>query len=265
MKEYDFWTQKLENLASEAGETFKEFIKTIAALRHPETGCPWDLEQDHQSLSKYLIEESYEALNAILSRDDADMSEELGDVLLQVVLHAQLGGERDAFDIGSVVEGINQKMKRRHPHVFGPKGSSVTKQQVKENWQKIKQQEKGSKPMDPLSELEKMAIPAALKAVKIGKLTKKEDFDWSEPGEVFDQFRSEVDELNEAMAQGKKESIAEELGDVYFSLAQLARHLGQDPEIIGEQANRKFLKRYRQMKDKVSEDGKSFVGLERDT
>jgi ATP diphosphatase len=231
-------------------DAFLGFVKTIAALRHPKTGCPWDLEQDHKTLRRYMIEEAYEAADAMASGDDADIKDELGDVLLQVVLNAQIAQDHKTFNLESVIKGIDDKMRRRHPHVFGDVNAESSKE-VLRNWDGIKAAEKaaaGKKDHGIFAEAHNKQ-PATTQALKIGKLAAKIKFDWDDLNEVFGQLRSEVDELQ---AEVKKKPVdaaklAEEIGDVYFSLAQVCRHAGLDPETVSFDANRKFLKRFERL------------------
>lgn len=240
-----------------AGAAFIEFCRTIAALRHPVNGCPWDLQQDHASLRRYMIEEAYEAADAMAVGQPKDIAEELGDVLLQVVLNAQIALDGQNFSIVEVIRGIDEKMRRRHPHVFAraEEASALSANEVRAAWDQIKANEKGMKE-NPVSseatpvfaEAEK-TTPATLQAAKIGKLAAKIGFDWDQPKDVYGQVQSEMEELAQELNDpaAPKSRIADELGDVYFSLAQLARHLQLDPEVVAVDANRKFLGRFRQV------------------
>lgn len=233
---------------------FSAFVATIAALRHPEYGCPWDLEQTHLSLRRYMLEEAYEAFAAMSGDNDAELCEELGDVLLQVVLNAQLAQDRGAFAIKDVIASIDAKMRRRHPHVFGAKGgghpSPTSKDQVRSNWEQIKAQEKAKRPKNDglFAEVESIH-PATRQALAIGKLASKIGFDWSSPLQVLAQVRSELDELEAELKHQVPSTprVAEELSDVYFSMAQLARHLKLDVETVSLDGNNKFLRRFREM------------------
>lgn len=235
---------------SAANTAFAAFCATIAALRDPVSGCPWDLEQTHATLRRYMIEEAYEAAEAMTGSDPRELCDELGDVLLQVVLNAQVALDSGTFSIVDVVNAIEAKMRRRHPHVFGDDATktAITTGQVRSNWDVIKADEaqgKAKKPGGHFAEAEKKH-PAAAQAVKIGKLASKIRFDWDKPEEVFAQLASEVEELRAEFAAGAndKARIAAEIGDVYFSLAQLCRHLDLDPETVAMDGNRKFLRRF---------------------
>ena len=243
----------------QAAKAFRDFVVTIAALRDPKDGCPWDLKQTHETLRRYMIEEAYEASEAMASDDAVEIQGELGDVLLQVVLNAQLAKDDERFSIVEVIKGIDDKMRRRHPHVFGPKGEAsadegISVAEVRSNWDVIKAEEKAkagkTKAKGAFADAEKKQ-PASLQAEKIGKIAEKIRFDWDSPDEVFAQVRSEVDEVAAELAKKKrsKAKLAEEIGDLYFSLTQLCRHLELDPEIVAVDANRKFLRRFARLEE----------------
>lgn len=228
---------------------FEALLQIIKDLRGPD-GCPWDKEQTHKSLAPYAIEETHEMAEAIESGDDAHMCEELGDVLFQVILHAQLASERKAFDIYDVIEGINSKIVRRHPHVFSDTKVSDS-DEVMKNWDEIKKQEKkNKKPASTLFDIPK-SLPALQKSHKIGEKTEKYKFDWGEPTQVIAQLKAEITELEEALNEQnspeKQEHIQHEVGDILFSAAQLARHLNTEPEADLREANRRFISRFEKM------------------
>jgi MazG family protein len=238
---------------------FGALCETIAALRDPKSGCPWDLEQTHASLRKYMIEEAYEATDVMEPVNYKKLQEELGDVLLQVVLNAQLAKDAKEFSILEVVKDLDSKMRRRHPHVFGEDGNpssktSREKSDIKAKWDEVKAQEKQKAPetsgakgvFEPLSEGK--VTPASRLAVEIGKLAKKINFDWKDPLEVFSQLESEVLELKEEITKKScKEQIAAEMGDVIFCVSQLCRHLDLDPEVCALDGNKKFLRRFKSL------------------
>ncbi len=241
---------------------FERLVKTIAKLRHPTDGCPWDLKQTHQSLLKYLIEEAYEFVTATENNSPAEMEDELGDVLLQVVLHAQLGSEQGHFTIESVAKNLADKMERRHPHVFGAIENNITPEQVKENWAEIKKTEKkpeknGEKKVDTKIEKSVLNFPALFSANKIGEKTNRFGFDWPDAKAVEEVVHSEWKEFKDELDAVKpnQQKIQEEFGDLLFSLAQLGRHLNINPEIALQQANKKFLKRFHAMETLISNDG----------
>jgi tetrapyrrole methylase family protein/MazG family protein len=233
-------------------------VQIVAALRGPE-GCPWDLEQTHQTLTPYAVEEVAELVEAIESGDDAKTKDELGDVLLQIVLHAQLAKERGAFDFEDVIANLNEKMVRRHPHVFtsdagsGPAaglagGATVTSSaEVIRSWEQLKKAEKASRGEVPRLLDVPVQLPALQRAAKIGARTNKLKFDWENTEQVMEKVREEIAEFEEALDEDSHEAIIHELGDVLFSLAQASRHLGQDPEQCLRQANRRFEGRFEMM------------------
>ncbi len=242
---------------------FEKLTQVVKSLRDPDSGCPWDLEQTHQSLIKYLLEESYEFKEAVEKNEDKLMEEELGDLLLQVLLHAQMGSERKSFDIETISKTLSDKLIRRHPHVFdNPDSKKLTPQEVNDNWHKIKQKEKGQKKSRAIKE--KIIYGPSLKvAENIGHKTNKLNFDWQDASQVAWKVEEEWQELKEELmpSQVNKERIAEELGDFLFSAAQLARHLDLDPEEILKNANQKFLKRFYVMEDLLNEESQSFENM----
>lgn len=235
----------------------EKLIAVIEALLHPETGCPWDLEQTHQSLLKYLIEESYEFIEAVEKNDATLMNEELGDILLQVLLHATIAKKEQRFDLESVAKTLSEKMIRRHPHVFGDK-QNLTSQEVLDNWQEIKNKEK--------SESKKYSIPykliyapALTSSFNIGKKSTSVNFDWEDYSQVMGKVEEEWQEVKAELPPSgvyKKEKVEEEIGDLLFSIAQLSRHLEIDPEAALKKANLKFLKRFQAVEDEVLLQGK---------
>jgi MazG family protein len=235
---------------------FEKLKDVISELRHPEHGCPWDLKQTHQSLLKYLIEESYEYIEAVELKDPKKMEEELGDVLLQVLLHARLGEERKDFDIESIAFTLREKLIRRHPHVFENKGSTIDVSEVLSNWEMIKAEEKSREERESNSKHRiKQSVlhaPSLMSAVKIGKKTNEIKFDWDDYSQVAYKVEEEWQELKEELAPTNglnRDRVYEELGDLLFSVAQLARHLDMDPELALRDANKKFLRRFYDMED----------------
>ncbi len=238
-----------------AAATFQKFCLTIQALRDRQRGCQWMIEQTHQSLRRYLIEEAYETVDAINQDSPRQISEELGDVLLQVVLHSQIGDESGTFSITDAIDSIDAKMRRRHPHVFETgEGIKLTIAEIEERYEKIKAAEKaGQKDRQKsgggfFSEVERLQ-PALHQAFAIGKQARKIKFDWTNTGQIFAHFESEVRELKNELeaAQPDAQKIADELGDVFFTLVQVARHLQLDPETVALDGNRKFLRRFARM------------------
>lgn len=220
--------------------TFEALLEIVAHLRGPE-GCPWDREQDHKTLAPYAIEEIYELVEALEEKNDSKVKDELGDVLFQVALHTQLAQERKAFTVEDVLTNLNEKMIRRHPHVFA--GAKVeNSEEVWKNWEKIKKAEKKT----PGLEIPEV-LPALQRSYKIGVKTQRAGFDWSNATQVLDKVKEELQEFEEALENRTPALIEEELGDLLFSVAQLTRHCGFEPEQTLRAANRKFLNRYNLM------------------
>lgn len=237
-------------------ENIQNLYDVVARLRHPTEGCPWDLEQTHKSLLKYLIEESYEFSHSVEEENFTEMCDELGDVLLQVVLHARLAEEKNKFHLNDVIKVITEKMIRRHPHVFSDENDKSI-EGIKKNWEKIKAKEKAQKEISHY-EIDKdlFSFPALTSSSKIGKKTSKINFDWDNYKQVVDKVEEEWAELKEELAPEEKmnkERVYEELGDTLFSMAQLARHLGIDPEVCLRDANLKFKRRFNQVEDIAKE------------
>lgn len=233
-------------------------IKVVKALRDPKTGCPWDLEQTHESLLKFLIEESYEFIEAVEKQKTALMEEEIGDVLFQVLLHTTIGEEQGAFNLNSVGKKLSDKLIRRHPHVFNSTSQKLTSEEVLENWQKIKKSEKGE---EKYSINEKyLHAPSLESSFRIGKKSRELNFDWENYQEVIKKVDEEWLEVKEELpttGQMNKDRIKEEIGDLLFSISQLARHLDINPEECLRDANKKFIKRFNRVEDMVRISGKT--------
>lgn len=221
-------------------------------LRSP-GGCPWDREQTHASLTPNMIEEAYEAVEALLSGDAELMKEELGDVLLQVVLHSEIASETQAFDLQDVAHAIAEKLIRRHPHVYGDSGASTT-DAVLTQWDAIKRQEKGGAPQPYLHGIGR-GLPALARAAKLSKKAAKVGFDWPDAAGVLAKIREELAEI-EAEPAGSP-ARAEEIGDLLFAAASLARKEGFDPEILCAAANEKFTARFHAIEARLSASGRS--------
>lgn len=239
---------------------YKEFSTLrgiIADLRGP-NGCPWDKKQTHASLKKYLIEESYELLDAI-DRDDIDnMIEELGDVLLQVLLHAQIGEDDGMFSMEDVIKSISEKMVRRHPHVFGDVVAKNS-EEVIANWEKIKAEEQQSVNIEKsLLDQTSKGLPALLKAYEYQKQASKVGFDWNHPEEAWKKVKEEMQEFEHELAKGNNREQLDELGDILFAAVNVARLLNIHPEEALQAANEKFLRRFAYVEKKVKESGLSF-------
>lgn len=233
-------------------------VQVIQKLRHPSEGCPWDLEQTHQTLLKYLIEESYEFIEATEIGDPKLMEEELGDVLLQVLLHSTIAEQNKSFNIESVAKTLADKIVRRHPHVFGEDTNKLTSEEVLDNWKKIKVTEKG--PRKYSIDQKYLHAPALESALKIGKKSTTVNFDWEDYYQVMAKVEEEWQEVKEELPPGgkfDKARVKDEIGDLLFSVAQLARHLDLNPEECLKNANQKFINRFQKVEDKVRSQGKS--------
>ena len=233
-------------------------IQVVKALRHPESGCPWDLEQTHESLLKYLIEEAYEFVEAVESQDPRLMEDEIGDVLFQVLLHTSMGEEDGRFSLESSAKNLADKLVRRHPHVFKETDTKLTPDEVIENWRKIKITEKGT---SKYSINEKtLQAPALESAYKIGKKSTAVNFDWDDYQQVAMKVEEEWQEVKEELPPTgayNRERVREEIGDLLFSVAQLARHLDINPEECLRDANKKFINRFKKVEDMVKAKGKT--------
>ncbi|HEY8577070.1 MAG TPA: nucleoside triphosphate pyrophosphohydrolase [Devosia sp.] len=245
-------------------------IEIMAALRDPVSGCPWDLEQDFTTIRHYTIEEAYEVSDAIERQDFSDLREELGDLLLQPVYHAQMAKEAGHFDIGDVVQAITEKLIRRHPHVFGDvkAGTSAASEN---RWEAIKAQErrakaenKGDSTPSLLDDVPQV-LPALARAGKLTKRAAKVGFDWPDFAAVKAKVDEELAEVVEAQASGDAAAVQEEIGDLLFAVANLARHAGVDPESALRDANFKFTRRFHHVEARCREDGiePKDAGLER--
>jgi nucleoside triphosphate diphosphatase len=233
-------------------------LNIMAALRTPETGCPWDLEQSFATIAPYTIEEAYEVADAIAQGNLVSLKEELGDLLFQVVFHARMAEEQGAFDFNDVVQGLSDKMEARHPHVFGTHAIETAEQQT-QNWEAMKAKERAAKRADDPSLLADipLALPALMRAEKLTKRAARVGFDWPSLNEVFEKLTEEIGETQEAIAEGDQAHIEEEIGDVLFVLANLARKAKIDPEVALRSANAKFERRFRWIEEALQRDGKT--------
>lgn len=237
-------------------DTFAGLVAILHRLRAP-GGCPWDAEQTHDSLRPYLLEEAYEVLEAIDAGDDAELCDELGDVLLQVVFHAELAQERGAFAIDEVIAGISAKLVRRHPHVFADTSVSSSADVVR-NWAAIKQQERAAKPKPPSSAIDGVprALPGLARAHRLGEKASSVGFDWSAAQEVREKVAEELAEADAAAASGDVEAFGEEIGDLLFAVASWARLSGVNAETAMEKALAKFSLRFRAVEEELATDGR---------
>ena len=252
------------------GKAFEALVALQSRLRAP-NGCPWDREQTHQSLRTYLVEETYEVLDALEGGDERKFADELGDLLLQIVFHAQLAAEAGKFDIADVIEQIYTKMVRRHPHVFG-KVRAETSAQVLKNWEQLKAEERAKdKDKDPqarpaggsILDAVPRSLPALLEAHQLTRRAANVGFDWADVNGIFDKLAEETAELKALLASGAvlPAEVEEEVGDLLFVGVNLARFLGCDAEIALKKANRKFARRFRAMERLAAARGQSLSGL----
>jgi ATP diphosphatase len=247
-----------------------DLVAIMAALRDKETGCPWDIRQDFASIAPYTIEEAYEVAQAIADNDMSELREELGDLLLQVVFHARMGEEAGHFDFGDVVEAITTKLIRRHPHVFGEsRGARLG--EVNAAWERIKQEEKADKRAArkaeaPASLLDGIAqaLPALSRAEKLQSRAARIGFDWTTPEPILEKLREEIAECEAALASKDEAAIADEIGDLLFTMANLARRVGIDPEEAARGANRKFERRFRHMETSTAAAGRDMSKMSLD-
>ena len=238
-----------------------EKLVTLVARLRGENGCPWDREQTRETLKPMLIEEAFETLDALDSGNPSDLKDELGDLLFQVVFHAQIARENGEFDLGDVIDRSHEKMTRRHPHIFGAADLKTSKD-VLQNWEDIKASEKGiassSRPDSKRSLLDGIPkkIPALYKAYQMTAKAARVGFDWQSLDDILDKLREEAAELKEAVSLGDRDEIAGEIGDLLFVVVNIARTLDVDPETALERSNRKFEHRFRFIETGVKQQGK---------
>ncbi len=250
-----FYDQALKDLDAAPSRNLKgmqRLLAIMARLRDKETGCPWDVEQTYSTIAPYTIEEAYEVADAIDRGDLQDLKDELGDLMFQVVFHSQMASETGDFAFEDVIEAISDKMIRRHPHVFGDADERDAEEQTKA-WEAQKAAERAARGREDTSIL--ADLPVALPALKrAGKLTKRAarvGFDWPDLTQVFDKLDEELSELKDAMNSGDQAHIGEEMGDLLFVLANLARKLGVEPENALRDANAKFERRFRYIEQNI--------------
>jgi MazG family protein len=250
-----------------ARPSFDDLVALQARLLAPQ-GCPWDREQTHESLRTYLVEETYEVLDALESGDRKKFASELGDLLLQIVFHAQLAAQRGDFDIGDVIEHIHSKMVRRHPHVFG-EAKARDAAQVLKNWEELKVQERNSekgKGEESASLMDDIPrnVPAAHEAYQLTRRASRIGFDWDDLDGLLEKLQEEVRELRGAMGKKDGRGVEEEIGDLLFVAANVARFLCVDPEIALKKANRKFVARFREMEREMERRGGKLANASRE-
>jgi ATP diphosphatase len=255
--------------AMQPSEKISRLIEIMAALRDPETGCPWDIEQDFATIAPYTVEEAYEVADAIARKDLVDLKEELGDLLLQVVYHARMAEEANAFRFEDVVRGITEKMIRRHPHVFGDQKARSARS-AKGMWENIKAEEKIAKSAERLARgLEPQEhgkgyldgvpvnLPSLTRALKLQEKAARVGFDWSEAAPILDKIEEEIGELRVAMGSNNHAAIKDEFGDLLFALVNLGRHLRLDSESALAGTNDKFRSRFHYVEDALENSGRT--------
>ncbi|ARM12308.1 MULTISPECIES: nucleoside triphosphate pyrophosphohydrolase [Rhizobium] len=260
----------------EPSKDISRLIEIMAALRHPETGCPWDIEQNFQTIKPYTIEEAYEVSDAIERGDMDDLCDELGDLLLQVVFHARMAEEAGEFSFGDVVNAITTKMIRRHPHVFA-RSEADTPDAVKIQWDEIKQAEKRERAERRsrrgitedfkggfLGSVQR-SFPALTEALKLQERAAKVGFDWSAPEPILDKIEEEIGELRMALRDGDRAKVSDELGDLIFAVVNIGRHVKADPEQALRGTNTKFRRRFNHIENVLEAEGETLeaASLER--
>jgi len=244
------------DLINDPNGGIERLLEIMRRLRDPETGCPWDIEQDFQTIAPYTIEEAYEVADAIERQDWAELEGELGDLLLQTVYHTQMGEEDGKFSFASVTRAISDKMVARHPHVFGDESRDKSADQQTADWEKIKAAERADKAEGGTLDGVAVGLPALLRAVKLQKRAARVGFDWPSTDEVVDKIVEESQELVEARDRLTQAEVEEEFGDLLFVMANLARHMKVDPEAALRAANAKFIKRFEGVEARLSSIGK---------
>ena len=236
----------------------ERLLKIMAALRTPKTGCPWDLAQNFSTIAPYTLAEAYEVADAIARGNLADLKDELGDLLLQVVFHARMAEEQGAFAFGDVVQAITEKLIRRHPHVFADE-TSRTARAVEGLWERIKAEEKAANKTGENGTLAgvPVALPALSRALKLQAKASKVGFDWNDPRAVLRKIREEADEIEAELARAETHKAATEVGDLLFAVVNLARHLQADPETVLRQTNLKFERRFAAIERALAARGKA--------
>lgn len=246
-----------DDLIHDQDAGIERLITIMRQLRDPKTGCPWDIEQDFDSIAPYTIEEAYEVADAIERRAFDELESELGDLLLQTVYHTAIGEEAGHFTFQSVVRAVSDKMVARHPHVFGDEDRDKSAEQQTADWEQIKAAERAGKAQKGTLDGVAIGLPALLRALKLQKRAARVGFDWPSTDEVIDKIVEESRELVEARDTLSHTEIEEEFGDLLFVVANLGRHLGVDPEAALRRTNAKFTNRFEAVEAKLAERGKT--------
>ena len=247
----------IHDATEEAGVQIGRLRHIMACLRDPDRGCPWDIEQDFGSIAPYTIEEAYEVADAIERQDWPELEGELGDLLLQTVYHTQMGEEAGHFTFASVARAISDKMVARHPHVFGAESRDKSAEQQTRDWEAIKATERAGKAQAGVLDGVAIGLPALMRAEKLQKRAARVGFDWPDVEEVLGKMREEAAELVAARDAGRPEEVFEEMGDLLFVAANLARHLGVDPEAALRAANGKFTRRFAHIEARLAARGRT--------
>ena len=245
----------------------KKLLNVMAKLRDPETGCPWDLQQTHASIAAYTIEEAYEVADALENGDSQQIKEELGDLLFQVVFHAQISSEKNGFNFGDIADTVTKKMIERHPHVFS-NNSEVANDELSVQWEEFKEKERQNSAARKGAEISALdgvalAFPSLMRAQKIQKRAAKQGCDWTHLAPVIEKVHEELQELEiEIEAKNQITRIADELGDLLFASVNLARHLEIDAETALKRATKRFERRFRYIEDNLRVRGKNFKDVD---
>lgn len=232
------------------GQKFERLVEIMAELRSAH-GCPWDREQTHASLRQYLLEEAYEVLEAIDEENEEELRPELGDLLLQVIFHAQIAAEKGAFDIGDVIDEIVEKLVRRHPHVFADVQIQTAEEQTK-HWEQLKKAEGKASAVDGVPK----ALPALLRAHRVQQKATAVGFDWKEVEPVWEKITEEIEELRQEWKAGDRQRVKDEFGDLLFSLVNLARFLSVNPEDALRETTERFVRRFQKVEARLKESGR---------
>ena len=236
-------------------DPFDELVNIMKKLRSPQ-GCPWDKEQTHESIKKYIVEEVYEFIEAIDEADPVKMEDELGDLLFQILFHSQMAEEKGLFDIKDVIRKSSEKMIRRHPHVFADKKLDRP-DQVIEQWDSIKKTEHNHRHRKSILDGIPNHMPSLIRASKAQKKVAKVGFDWSSSDQIVDKIYEELEETKQAIKNGNREHIKEEIGDLFFSVVNLARFLKFDAEELSRKSVDKFVRRFKRIEKQLNDNGKS--------
>ena len=235
----------------------ERLVEVMRRLRDPAAGCPWDIEQDFSTIAPYTLEEAYEVADAIERADWPELEGELGDLLLQVVYHGQMGAEAGHFDFDSIARRVAAKMIDRHPHVFADESNKKSSEDQRRDWEKAKASERSRKGSMGVLDDVAISLPALLRAVKLQKRAARVGFDWPQTSDVLDKLVEETRELVEASSSASQAHVHEEFGDLLFVMANLARHLGVDPEHALRDANQKFVRRFSKIEEELAKVGRA--------